>query len=303
MRAVPQLWHFRRHWVMTCAAGLFLIVMTCVAWSQTRQWHDSRTLWTHTADVTADNEVAENNLGILLQQDGRIDEAISHYQRAIAIQTQRGHARYRTTLALSRNNLGNAWFRKGEIDQAIAQYRAAVALRPDYADAFYNLGIALLEKGELDGAIGSLETALSLRPADAAVHVRLGDALRRKRADAEALVHYQKALELEPTALWAHDSLAWLLATCSDSSIRNGARSLEIARDALRLPGGDNALTLRTLAAAYATQGDFGAAVHAAERGLHFALAQRDIAILQSLQSDLELYRGNVPLREISPVE
>jgi tetratricopeptide (TPR) repeat protein len=293
---------FRRQ-LLPAAALTFLVLLTYLAWLQTQHWRDSRTLWTHAAAVTHDNEVAENNLGLLLQQQDQLDDAISHYQRAVAIQTARGAARYNVTVALAENNLANALYRKGDLEEAIAHLRTAVELRPDYADGFYNLGTVLFENREVDAAISCFEKALALRPDDAAVHGRLGDALRQKRADAAALAHYEKALQLEPAALWAHYGAAWLLATCPDASIRNAGRALELARHALQLPGGENPLILRTLAAAYASQGNFEAAIAAVQQGMELSRRRDGGGTLRSLESDLDLYRENIPLREVSPAQ
>ncbi|MFL6583251.1 MAG: tetratricopeptide repeat protein, partial [Chthoniobacterales bacterium] len=289
--------------MMTCVALVAFLALGVAAWRQTQHWKNSHTLWTHAAAVTRENEVAENNLGILLQEEGKLDEAIAHYQRAVAIQTERGHSRYKLTLALSENNLGNAFLRAGNIDQAIAHYRTAIDLRPDYADAFYDLAIGLSEAHDLDGAIESLRRAIDIRADDAAAHARLGDLLRQKHAHAEALVHYEKAVELQPTAIWAEESLAWLLATAPDPSIRNGARALSIAQHTLELPGGQSGHTLRIVAAACATQGNFPEATRTAERAIDLASREGDVATLNSLRADLELYRANIPLRELSPVQ
>jgi tetratricopeptide (TPR) repeat protein len=287
--------------ILPATAAVALAATSYVTWLQTSHWRDSRALWTHTAAVTRDNEVAENNLGILLEHDGRLDDAISHYQRAVAIQNQRGQERYDLTLSLAENNLANAFVRKGDAAAAVAHYRRATELRPDYADAFYNLGTLLFQNRDVDEAITSFEKTIALRPDDAAAHGRLGDALRQKGADARALVEYEKAAQLEPHALWAQHSLAWLLATSLSESVRNGARAVQIARDALHLPNGENGATIRALAAGYAAAGQFPEAIAAAQAGLRIAAAQDDSASVQSLQSDLDLYRMNIPVREIAP--
>ena len=50
----------------------------------------------------------------------------------------------------------------------------------------------------------------------------------------------------------ALNNLAWALATCPDASLRNGAKAVQLARQANRLSDGKNPLVLRTLAAACA---------------------------------------------------
>ena len=154
---------------------------------------------------------------------------------------------------------------KGRIDEAIAHYQKAITVRPDHFLARYGLGHALLEKGELDSAIQVCRSALLLRPSDADCHTTLAIALEEKGNPAEAIQHYQKALELAPRSIPTLTNLAWLLATSQDASLRNGPKAVELAKQADRLVGGTNTLVLRTLAAAYAENGEFANAIRTAQ--------------------------------------
>ena len=161
-------------------------------------------------------------------------------------------------------SLGNLLAQKGRIDEAIAHYQTAITVRPDHFLARYGLGHALLEKGELDSAIQVCRSALLLRPLDADCHTTLAIALEEKGNPAEAIQHYQKALELAPKSIPTLTNLAWLLATSQDASLRNGLKAVELAKQADRLVGGTNTLVLRTLAAAYAENGEFANAIRTA---------------------------------------
>lgn len=287
--------------LLAVGAVTLLTALGWRAWVQSAYWRDSWTLWTHTAEVSPENEVAENNLGLLLAHDRRVDEAIPHFQKAIAIQTARGQTRYNLTLALCENNLGNAFAVKADSDAAILHYRNAVHWRPDYADGWFNLGIVFAENRQTNEAISCFEQALKVRPNDAAAEAHLGDALRVSGSDLAARTHYEKAVELEPQALWALDSLAWCLAVSPDSAVRSPDRALELAERARKLPGGEAPQILRVVAAAQAARGDFPAARAAADQGLQKALAVGDAESARKLRGDLALYRENVPVRELHP--
>ena len=59
-----------------------------------------------------------------------MDEAITHYQKALQIKSD---------YAKAHNNLGNALLQKGNLDEAIAHFQTALQIKPDYAEALNNL--------------------------------------------------------------------------------------------------------------------------------------------------------------------
>jgi tetratricopeptide (TPR) repeat protein len=115
----------------------------------------------------AGNAAAHSNLGNALRELGRIDEAITHCEHAIALQPD---------LAEAHNNLGNALIEQGRLDEAIDRYEHAIALKPDFALAHNNLGSALQEVGRIDEAIGRYEHAIALKPDYAEAHRHLAAA-------------------------------------------------------------------------------------------------------------------------------
>jgi tetratricopeptide (TPR) repeat protein len=192
----------------------------------------------------------------------------------------------------------NALLQKKRTDDAIAHYQKAVAIRPNYFLARYGLGHALLEKGELDAAIEHSRAALLIQPNNADCHTVLAIALDEKGQSAEAIQHYEKALEISPRSVSALNNLAWLLATCSNAPLRNGARAIQLAQQADQLSGGANALVLRTLAAGYAEAGQFGKAIQSAQAAVQQARMQGDNSLAGTLQQEIALYELALPYRE-----
>jgi Flp pilus assembly protein TadD len=195
-------------------------------------------------------------------------------------------------------SLGNALIQKGRVDEAITHYQKAITARPDYFLARYSLGHALLEKGELDGAIQVCRSALLLRPLDADCHTTLAIALEEKGNPAEAILHYKKALELAPESISTLTNLAWLLATSQDASLRNGAKAVELANKAERLVGGTNTLVLRSLAAAYAENGEFAKAIRIARSAVQLARMHGEDSLRADLDQQIALYQLGMPYRE-----
>jgi tetratricopeptide (TPR) repeat protein len=147
--------------------------------------------------------ITEHNLGAALQSDGRLDDAIEHYRRAIAI---------RSDYAPAHNNMGAALRAKGQEADALASYERALAERPDYPEAHYNLANLLLDQGKLDEAIDHFRRALpSLRGPD--VHNNLGIALAARGQSNEAITEFRNALRLDPDSSRTHRNLADVLAS------------------------------------------------------------------------------------------
>ena len=229
---------------------------------------------------------ARNNLGNALQQEGRMDEAISQYQGALQINPDYAEAH---------RNLGLALARKGRLDEAIPQFQQALKIRPDYVDARVNLGNVLLQKGRLDEAISQYQEALQIDPDNGDAQNNIGNVLLQMGKADEAIAHFRKALQLEPANPGFQNNLAWLLAACPQASLRNGAKALELARQANALTGGEDPIILHTLAAALAETGRFSEAVETARHALQLAGAQSNTTLAGQLQWELKLYQAGSP--------
>jgi protein O-mannosyl-transferase len=235
---------------------------------------------------------ARNNFGNTLLQKGQLDEAIAQFQRVLEIQPGFAMAHY---------NLGTAFLRNGQLDGAIAHYQRALEIRPDYAEAHINLGSAHLQKGQLDEALAHFQKAIELRPELPGIYYNLGLVLLRKGRVDEAIAHFQKAIEGRPDSADARNSLAWVLATSPQASVRNGARAVELAQQAERLSEGRNPMILGTLAAAYAEAGRFTDAVATAQQALQLATAQSNAALANAFEQHIKLYRAGLPFHGTLP--
>jgi tetratricopeptide (TPR) repeat protein len=313
-----------RPFILSAALGVVGLLAT-LTWRQAAMYSDIETLWRTTLARNPGCWMAYNNLGIVLFGKGQLDEAIAHYRTTLQMEPSFWDADYNLGSALLRKGkvdeaifycekavammpndpdaqvaLANALLQKGRIDEAIAHYQKAVAIRPDYFLARFGLGHALLEKGELDAAIHHCRAALSIQPDNADCHTVLAVALDEKGQSAEAIQHYEKALEISPQSVSALNNLAWLLATGSNASLRNGNRAIELARRADQLSGGANALVLRTLAAAYAEAGQFGKAIASARAAMQLGQSQGDDSLANDLQQQIALYELGLPYREMA---
>ena len=114
---------------------------------------------------------------------------------------------------------------------------------------------------------------------------------------------YEAALKSEPESILAQNNLAWLLATSSNASVRDGAKAVRLAEQADRLSGGNDPIILHTLAAAYAENRQFPEAVEAAKRALELAETNGIAALAESLRSKLALYQAGLAYHETSATQ
>jgi Flp pilus assembly protein TadD len=293
----------RRGYKPFCAAiaAAIIVALSWRAFVQTSYWKNSEMLWNHTLAVTTDNDMAHNSLGDLFLRRGELDSAISHFEIALEIRSRNAAAHYDFGGALIENKLGSALARKGRLSEAIGHYEKAVKLRPDYGDPYFNLGSALFQQGRTDEAIAQWQKALATQPNDAGFHTALGTAFLKKGLQKDAIAEYEHAMRIFPRDFVARNNLAWLLATSSDASIRDGKRAIEVAEQTVQLSSGKDANYLRTLAAVYSEVGRFSEAIAVAQQAATLATMQGKTEVANRLKKDLVLYQEQVPLRETSP--
>ena len=283
-------WRHRRV-LLGGLSTVILVALIFCAHTQTLYWRNSEVLWAHTLACTSDNYIAHYNLGDALIKKRRMDEAIAHFQTALQIKPDYAEAH---------DNLGNALFQKGRVDEAITHYQTALQIRPDNAKAHNNLAIALFQTGRVNEAITHYQTALQIKPDYAEAHNNLGNALFQKGRVDEAITHYQTALQIKPDYAEAHNNLAWVLATVSQASLRNGGKAVKLAERANQLTSGENPVILRTLAAAYAEAGRLGDALLSAQKAIELAQAAGQKNLVEQINGELKFYERGLPFHQES---
>jgi len=123
------------------------------------------------AHARSEEAIKRNNFGADLLKQGRLDEAIAEFQRAVEVDPAYAAAQF---------NLGYAYQRRDRIDDAIAQYKKALQLEPGNVLGLNNLGVLYDKKGLYDEAIATYEQALRIDPANATVQGNLANARKDK---------------------------------------------------------------------------------------------------------------------------
>jgi predicted O-linked N-acetylglucosamine transferase (SPINDLY family) len=106
----------------------------------------------------------DNEAGIRLLGQNRLEEARRHFERALAADPK---------YASAWSNLGVLLWQLRRGAESIAHFRQAVALDPDNADAHVNLGEALTLNEVPEEAVAVLEEALRRDPANSRAHALL----------------------------------------------------------------------------------------------------------------------------------
>ncbi len=273
-------------------------IITSLSWRSSVQasyWKDSERLWKHTLAVTGDNDVAHNNLGNLCLQRGDLDSALSHFETALNIRARTTAAHYNFGGALIENSVAAILAKKGQINEAIPHYDKAINMRPAYGDPYLNFGNVLFQQGQIGDALAQWEKALGTEPHDATFHALLGDSFLRAGSQTIAIAEYERAIQISEHDALGRNNLAWLLATSSDASVRDGNRAIELAKQAVRLSRGKDPNHLRTLAAAFAESGSFSEAKETARRALQAAEIQHNSTLANTLRDEIALYELDLP--------
>ena len=191
---------------------IVVVISTVYIWQGRRHasiFVDQQTLWVETLRSNPQSWVAQNNLGVLLLQQGKWPEAAGRFEAAEAYNQRYGPAHV---------NLGNAYSHLKRLSEAEQQFREALKLEPDSYEAHFNFANTLVQAGRLPEAVEHYEAALGLSPKAADAHYNLANVLLELGRLPEAVAHYEEALHYRPDAFEVHINLGNALAAAGRMS-------------------------------------------------------------------------------------
>jgi tetratricopeptide (TPR) repeat protein len=269
-------------------AGVVLLACILVTEHQLQFWRDSETLFRRALAVTTQNSIAFINLGVALEEQGRLEEALDNYQRAEKTGVRRRELYY---------NLGHVLSRLGRHPESLSIYQEAIRWRPADAAMHEAAGAELVDLGRFDKAQAEFSQAETLNPNDGTPHVEAAGAWFKEGRDSQGLDELRAALRLEPDNFETLATTARYLAANENESARDGKRALELALAADNLSGHTQPLVLDILGMAYAEMRDFTNAAASAQNALDLAGAA-ELSSTNEIKQRLDLYRQNQPWRE-----
>lgn len=152
-----------------------------------------------------ENPYYNNSLAYAYSKAELYEDAIEHYQKAIAINPDNEWT------SIVCQALGSIYAEiNGNIEAAVATYQAGIILNPQNYDLYIALGDIYMADYDLDKAIKAYCDAIIADPENYRGYSKAGIALYEKDYIEEALVAYHKSIELNPENAYAHNNLGIL---------------------------------------------------------------------------------------------
>ena len=156
-------------------------------------------------ELKPDYSDAYNYLGFVYFRQGKVNEAIQVYNKALEnllyLNPQDAHL-----------NLGVAYLSLKQYEKAKAQFEEAIRLVPDFAAAYHSLGKTYEGLGQYDKARTSYEKAVEFNPDYAEAYLSLGKLLYRSGERQKAIECFDKVIRLEPGSDRAEEAMRYLKA-------------------------------------------------------------------------------------------
>jgi len=176
-------------WALSTMA---VTICAILCFRQVRTWQSSETVFAHALEVNPNNYLAQYNLGAVLWESGRRDEAMRHFNEAVRLRqpilrklmadaeaaAQRGaygEAIPRLTRVLLvmpwnaelHEQLGNWLALDRQLGKALAQFDVALKFRPDWIQPRVSIAAVLLADGQKQKAENILRDVLTRDPGNA----------------------------------------------------------------------------------------------------------------------------------------
>ena len=226
---------------------------------------------------------------------------------------------------------------EGQFDLAHADVDRSLRLQPRMPQAILLRSVILAAQRRFDDAIGDLQQLLRQNPDNADIKIQIatyheanreptraieiyddvieenpeswvalrrrGDAYLSKGMHKEAIQDYEEALKHQPEDSGILNNLAWVLATSPVDDLRDGSRSVDLARKACEVTEYKQAHILSTLAAGHAEAGDFEKAVEWSSKAVEMEDPNQTEQVDDQLERELKSYQEKKPWREQQNVE
>lgn len=185
-------------------------------------------------------------MGNMSFHQGRYEEAIEEYSRALQLNSKIGEAygnRGLSYAVIHRNdealadmnkaielfpfdaqgfsNRGQFWQGVGEYRKAIADFEMAVKIYPGYINAHMEIALALYQLGDFEEALHRYTQVITLSPDDSSAYLSRGHVYVALSRFENALSDYNKTIELDPENGLAYANRGFVFSSLAQNDITN----------------------------------------------------------------------------------
>lgn len=144
---------------VVCLAGTGMIIMLFVlTLRRNHVWKNQHSFMVNIVKDAAGTEFGYYFLGTLYKEDGRTDDAIGEFTKALALNPSLSEAHY---------SLGILYVGKGLLSKAEKEFQQTLMLSTKNVMAYNNLGVVYAMQGKINEAVIQFRMALHLDPDDA----------------------------------------------------------------------------------------------------------------------------------------
>jgi len=213
----------RYSWIFLTIILLILPAYGYLTCRRNKVWQSNISLWSDAVKKSPGKARPHNSLGQALSAGGRLQEAVSEFEKALELEPRYMNALLglaRTFRALGEEEKAMSFYKralevnpihpqlrydlaliaseKGDIATALNHLSVIVKTSPSFQPGFRLAGMLLWKKGELTRAERFLHHAISLKPEDAQAHNLLAIVYQQKGENEKALSEWEKACRLNP---------------------------------------------------------------------------------------------------------
>jgi tetratricopeptide (TPR) repeat protein len=200
-------------------------------------------------------------------------------------------------LAFAFTARASVYLRKKELDLAMADLNRAIELAPRWTAPYMYRAQVFCLRRDYSASVADLTKVIEQGTARerAPAHGFRGTLLMSEAKCGPALADFDAALRIDKGNALVHASKAWVLATCDDTTVRDGQGALKAAQKALALR--DYWESHQALSAAYAELGRFNESISEMEIAKRQAV-QSGLVWRPELEEMLLAVRNGKPIRQ-----
>jgi tetratricopeptide (TPR) repeat protein len=275
-----------RKWLGLGVALVIVVALTVRTFYRNEDYKSELLIWQSVVEAAPTSYKGYNNLGNEFKKQGKIEQAIGCFLKALTINPDYINAHL---------NLGKILKSQGRLSESSCHYLQILHKDPNHIEANFNLGVVFHLQNKLDQAVDYYHRTLKLDPNHIDAQNNLGAVLVSRGSFDEAEEHFNGVLNLYPNNTKAENNLAYALISRPGAGKEDIDRAVAFARRAAEANDFNDPEVLDTLADCYSKQGNTELAVQTAKKALDLAEAAGNKQLAESIRDKLLLYKKQTP--------